>query len=1009
MKKAILLFLFLLPFFSFSQTLDTALVRVEVDSLFEIIGQETRQRNFNQALDLLSQAEEKILVAFGKESRLYASCLDKKGRVFYSQGSYAAVEPLWLEALAIMEKALGKAHPTYAGSLNNLGVLYNNMGNYKKAEPIYQEALAIREKVLGKAHPSYAGSLINLASLYDIMGNYKRAEEFYLEAKEIFEVKLNNYNHPFYLKCLNNLGILYWEMGNYKKAEPLYQEALAITEEVLGKAHPSYAGSLINLGGLYNDMGNYERAEEVYLEAKEIFEVKLNNYNHPFYLNCINNLGILYHIMGNYKKAEPLYLEALAITEKVLGKAHPDYANRLISLGILYSGLGNYEKAESFYLESLAILDKVSGKAHPSYAGSLTNLGILYHFMGNYKRAEEVYLEAKEIFEVKLNNYNHPSYGNCLFSLGNLYRDMGKFAKAESFYLETNEITGTLLIQASRHLSEKELSAYIQTFTNRQNQLSSFAQIQAGLVGTSYDNALFYKGFLLNAARSAKRLAQADSTGYELWLRHKSYLRRLAVEYTKPIAGRRNVDTLEARANELEKELILTVAGYGEAIRQVEWQEVQAQLQPGDAAIEFVHYNFYDPNLTDSIIYAALVLRPGDEQPYFVPLFEQKKLTKLLAKSENSSSSTFIAKVYSQGITSKTKSDNEGLYELIWQPLDSLLSDTKTIYVSPSGLLHRINLGAVMVDSSHTFSDRYRLIMLGSTRHLAISSQQPAEGSSQSTDLSAVIYGGIHYDMDSTAIAQANASYTNIPSDQGALFFSLDAEDRSEAQRGRTWRYLSATAGEADKIGQMIQTKKGQVHILKGFAATEESFKRIGLNGPSPLVLHLATHGYFYPDPVQQAGAGTDWLDSTPAFKISDHPMIRSGLILAGGNHAWRTGKPLHPEMEDGILTAYEISQMNLDSTELVALSACETGLGDIEGNEGVYGLQRAFKIAGVKNIIMSLWSVPDQQTQEMMVAFYDHWLNEGRAIADAFRAAQREMREKYKEHYYWAAFVLIE
>ena len=129
---------------------------------------------------------------------------------------------------------------------------------------------------------------------------------------------------------------------------------------------------------------------------------------------------------------------------------------------------------------------------------------------------------------------------------------------------------------------------------------------------------------------------------------------------------------------------------------------------------------------------------------------------------------------------------------------------------------------------------------------------------------------------------------------------------------------------------------------------------------------------------------------------------------MAGGNHTWRGGKPLEG-MEDGILTAYEISQMNLAATELVVLSACETGLGDIEGNEGVYGLQRAFKIAGVKNIIMSLWSVPDQQTQEMMVLFYEFWLNKELAIADAFRAAQQEMRKRYADHYYWAAFVLIE
>ena len=213
-----------------------------------------------------------------------------------------------------------------------------------------------------------------------------------------------------------------------------------------------------------------------------------------------------------------------------------------------------------------------------------------------------------------------------------------------------------------------------------------------------------------------------------------------------------------------------------------------------------------------------------------------------------------------------------------------------------------------------------------------------------------------------------------------------------------------------------ILTKSGlKPETRKGFAATEEAFKNVGKTGISPRVLHIATHGYFFPNP--KSSTKNDAAD--PVFKTSDHPMIRSGLILAGGNQAWKTGKPFKPGMEDGILTAYEISQMNLSNTELVVLSACETGLGDIQGNEGVYGLQRAFKIAGAKNLIMSLWQVPDFQTQELMTAFYKKWLpaaaeakagkTEKMSIREAFRAAQKEMREKYQHPYFWAGFVLVE
>lgn len=199
--------------------------------------------------------------------------------------------------------------------------------------------------------------------------------------------------------------------------------------------------------------------------------------------------------------------------------------------------------------------------------------------------------------------------------------------------------------------------------------------------------------------------------------------------------------------------------------------------------------------------------------------------------------------------------------------------------------------------------------------------------------------------------------------------------------------------------------------VRKGGAATEAFFKTIGEAAPgTPRILHIATHGYFFPDPKPSAaGFETSPTVDEPVFKRSEHPMIRSGLLLAGANHAWVTGKPLRPGLEDGVLTAYEISQMDLSKTELVVLSACETGLGDIQGNEGVYGLQRAFKIAGAKYLVMSLWQVPDFQTQELMTVFYQKWLTENMPIPDAFQAAQQLMRKKYEHPYFWAGFVLVE
>jgi CHAT domain-containing protein len=172
----------------------------------------------------------------------------------------------------------------------------------------------------------------------------------------------------------------------------------------------------------------------------------------------------------------------------------------------------------------------------------------------------------------------------------------------------------------------------------------------------------------------------------------------------------------------------------------------------------------------------------------------------------------------------------------------------------------------------------------------------------------------------------------------------------------------------------------------------------------SPDILHIATHGFFFSDPEKRKDQR---FGEENAFKWNENPLFRSGLALSGANAAW-SGQPTPGNIEDGIATAYEISHLNLSNTKLVVLSACESGLGDIKGSEGVYGLQRAFKMAGADYLLVSLWQVPDKETVEFMDLFYKSWLS-GKTIHEAFAKAQKKMRKKYKEVYKWGAWVLVE
>ncbi len=1007
------------------------------------------------------EIQEKTL---GKMNPNYATTLNNLGALYISMGQYEKVGPLYQEALAIREQLLGKEDPAYLSSLNNLAIFYKDTGKTELAEPLFIDSKELRGKVFGKEHPKYASSLEGLGVLYLETGRYEQAEQLLITAKTIRE-KVQGRSHPDYFSCLTNLAVLNMETGRYEKAEPLYLEAKNLMEQTLAKGDPNYSKSLNNLANLYLQLGEYEKVEPLYKKALANLESSSGNEN-PDYARYLNNLATFYFTIGDLDKAEAIFLEVNVIREHTLGKAHPDYATSLGNLASLYKRLnqfskalplyqevksiyensekkneklyalnlenlsslylntGELKKAETLALDAVSRLDKLLGKAHPDYAKSLYILADVQKAKGQTVQAEALYHEALSIYDKSLGKLN-TDYKDCLFNLIGLHQSLGNYEKAGPLARELSDLTQAIISRGIFYLSELELNKYLLSFSDNQNLLLSLAEDTANKdtrnVGTCYDNILFIKGFLLQSINQVKRMAMSDTAATQKLLLLKSYERRLASEYAKAKAERIGVAELEAHANDLEKDIARSVSNFGEAMRQVTWREVQQKLKPGEAAIEFVQYQYFGKKQTDSTMYVALLLRPGMKQPQFVPLFEEKSLDSLL-HTQGQRKADYVNSLYAvaeRGARPLNKPE-KSLYEMLWQPLEQstqasrggvgLLDGVQTIYFSPVGLLHRLNVGAIPITEEETVADRYDLVELGSTRQLAM----PSGTFLPNQD--AVLFGGIKYETESIALQQEKEDY----SDKFELKpGQLSTKNIDATLRGGSWNYLKWTDREVTALAPILETSDFQTTTLRGEDATESAFKTIGSSGASPRVLHIATHGFFFPDPPPQpskkgadpnAASGIGGINaSEPVFKMSEHPMIRSGLILAGGNFAWENGRPVAPGMEDGILTAYEISQMNLANTELVALSACETGLGDIQGNEGVYGLQRAFKIAGVKYLIMSLWQIPDFQTQELMTTFYTKWLSEKMTIPNAFRAAQKEMREKYQNPFFWAGFVLVE
>lgn len=504
-----------------------------------------------------------------------------------------------------------------------------------------------------------------------------------------------------------------------------------------------------------------------------------------------------------------------------------------------------------------------------------------------------------------------------------------------------------------------------------------------------YDYLLYSKGLLLNSLKQTSEsiFSSNDTSLIRLYRHWQNSKNQIAFWYSKPAAQRMiDLDSLIRLSEQQEKQLVRLSSAFknNSEAATVKWKQVQQQLKPGEAAIEFIAYNYFDKSrLTDSILYAALVLKNNDRSPELIPLFEERQLQSIL-KSVGNNYGDNINRLYT------VKQHKDSLYQLIWAPIDKQLNDIQTVYYSPFASLNTISFTAIPINDKEVLSDKYRLVQLNSTKSLIENKEQQI---SQTDTI--VLYGGIAYQADSATL-KMQLNKKTLPNE-------ITKTGSYQADAEQTWNYLPFSADEVEQIKRSGSKNNFEVNLVSGEQATEESLKE--LQGKhSPALLHIATHGFFFPDPSQQKDKNAA---DQNVFKYSANPLMRSGLFFAGAYYTWTKNRSFKG-LEDGIATAYEIANLYLPNTKLAVLSACETGLGDIKGSDGLWGLQRAFRIAGVKNLVMSLWKVPDQETAEFMSLFYENIFRQ-QNISDAFTAAQTAMKNKYRnDPYKWAAFILV-
>ena len=942
--------------------------------------------NYTAIIKFAAPIQQEFFTPAKKNKKFQASICFMLGTAYSETDQVVPAEKLLLLARKLFDKK-AKNKENFAVTCNSLGNLYLRWGKFDKAEYFSKESLNQLQSLFKGYDNKLFTPYITLGNIYSATRQFEKADSVFLKLKELLPPE--EITQLFKVNRFIALNLI--KMEQYDKAESVITAMITDAEKNSGSENIIYADAFTLAGRFYYDLRDFQKAELWIIKALRLYEKK-QQMEHPNYMANSSNLAYAYLFSGRIKEADSLFSLNLKAIENKSSPQSDEYAYASTGKALILMETGQYEKAIALLVENLDNLEKLKLTNRAIYMGMTNNLAFVYQRAGQLEKAESLFLKSLKITE-SLFNKEHAQFRMICGNLAFLYWKMNRPNEAMQYSLLTLSIIKKQIDKVFSFSSENEKLSFMRTLAVERNKFYSLIYKLSPNENSNdlYDLTIYAKGLLLNSSKqlNADILNGSDTSAkkiYSSWLSNKN---QLAYWYSKPLAEQvTNLDSLKEITEQQEKQLVRVSSAFNANKISVSanWENVQKKLKPGEAAIEFIVFNYFDKErLTDSVFYAALILRPNSAKPEFVFLFEEKQIDSLLTKNPDNNQNK-INKLYN---ASGAKPRDNRLYQLTWSAIEKKLVDVRTIYFSPVGELFKLSFAAIPINETTRLSDKYHLVQLNSTRALLETTDEkilPADR--------LILYGGIAYDADSVKLKQLAGQY-NEPANEPRTKF--------QPEEKQSWNYLPFSKAEVEKIQKTGIENKYPVSVISEENATEESLKALSGNR-SPAVLHIATHGFFFPDP--KPGLETQ-NGQQQFFKISDNPLLRSGLLFAGSYYTWTKNRSVSG-IEDGIATAYEITNMYLPHTKLVVLSACETGLGELNGSDGVLGLQRAFRIAGVKNLVMSLWKVPDTETAEFMIAFYENLFRQ-QTIPDAFVAAQKTMKNKYRnDPYKWAAFILV-
>lgn len=866
-------------------------------------------------------------------------------------------------AKSLFEKNGVTDEEKYYYIINQIGKIYFYNKDFSDAITLLTDAVSFKNVENSSKTKVYGSMLNNLAASHSETGKYQLAKKYYIESIDYNQAKKipNLFEHAIFM---NNLADLYVETGEYSEAEPLYKTSLEQLEEINERSSATYAKIVNNLGELYLNIGYYDLAL-YYLTKSLEFKQKLAQKDVVSEVNTIVNLASAYYYSNNWEESEKMFMSALKKKAEIASLESVEYANILVNYAELVAKKGLNVK----YLSLLNFCNKAYEKnldnyeTNRDYLLNKINTAFAKYLNKDIENAKSRFLEINTFFKA---NKLYESFEYSYF--------LAKYIEFASNIDQIDLISDEMLIRsyASKKseiinnfpkFTEKERLRYYDKNENYFNNIKRFCVHRCGFLGKSdaksvstftgmlLDFEINQKGFVLNSLNSTKlQLSKLkDSSNIKLYQLIEDDKIKLTKLYQRNLSSeksKKDLAELTFKINDLEKKLFTRISLSAEFENKIiGWKKIQQSLSETEALVDIVKVRISK----DTSIYYALILQKSFPSPKLVAI----------AKSEELDNRSI--KYYRNSI--KSQIDDLESFNVFWKPIEKQLSPTiKSIYFSNDGVYNQVNVSTLKNPQTGKYViEKYRIDYITNpgdvVKSVAYNKNEKLEINSfflfgrPSYNLEGNL-GGTNTERDADRAVTANIPFTDLPE----------------------------TEVEIKQINALLQNAGKKTNIFIKEKATEENFYKV----TSKSIVHIATHGYFVP--------------SKPSDATAKEPLLRSGLVLADVNLSKRY---------DGLLSAYELNQKNLENFDLVVLSACETGLGEIKNGEGVFGLQRAILSAGAKSIIMSLWTVNDNSTKELMIDFYKNYLTT-KNKRESLHKAQLNTMKKFNHPYFWGAFIYL-